>query len=244
MNLRNIIATAVGIVFVHYAIKILREKALENRDINSWLYFSYHFHNNLRFLSPQTNWIFSIMPGQIRDEFIELLKLLEKLHPKTLMEIGTANGGTLFGLTRVSNQDATIISVDLYGGPFGGGYPGWKIPFYKAFASPNQKTHLIRENSHLPNTRYMIETILDERTLNFLFIDGDHTYEGVKKDFEMYAPLVSKGGVIAFHDIVPGPKEYAGEVNKFWLEIRDKYKHLEIVKDWNQGGFGIGVIYM
>ena len=34
-----------------------------------------------------------------------------------------------------------------------------------------------------------------------LFIDGDHSYEGVKKDFEMWSPFVVKGGLIAFHDV-------------------------------------------
>jgi hypothetical protein len=33
-----------------------------------------------------------------------------------------------------------------------------------------------------------------------LFIDGDHRYEGVRRDFEMYSPLVGAGGLIAFHD--------------------------------------------
>jgi len=45
---------------------------------------------------------------------------------------------------------------------------------------------------------------------DFLFIDGDHTYEGVEGDFEMYSPLVRRGGIIAFHDIVPGPPENVG----------------------------------
>jgi hypothetical protein len=48
-----------------------------------------------------------------------------------------------------------------------------------------------------------------------LFIDGDHTYEGVRRDFEMYSPLVRKGGIIAFHDIYPGPEESVGGVPKF-----------------------------
>jgi hypothetical protein len=39
------------------------------------------------------------------------------------LEIGTARGGTLFFLTRLASPHATIVSVDLPGGPFGGGYP-------------------------------------------------------------------------------------------------------------------------
>lgn len=80
--------------------------------------------------------------------------------------------------------------------------------------------------------------------MDFLFIDGDHTYEGVKKDFEMYSSLVRRGGLIAFHDIVPHPLETGCEVNKFWNEIKYFYKYIEIVRDWNQGWAGIGVLYV
>ena len=60
----------------------------------------------------------------------------------------------------------------------------------------------------------------------------------------MYSPLVKKGGIIAFHDVVPGPPENVSGVPEFWNGIKNKYKHLEIVKDPNQGGYGIGVIFV
>jgi len=58
----------------------------------------------------------------------------------------------------------------------------------------------------------------------------------------MYSKLVRANGVIALHDIIPHPPETKFEVNKFWLEIKDKYKYLEIVKSWSQKWVGIGVI--
>ena len=36
--------------------------------------------------------------------------------------------------------------------------------------------------------------------ISFLYIDGDHTYEGVKSDFELWEPKVKIGGTIGFHD--------------------------------------------
>jgi predicted O-methyltransferase YrrM len=90
----------------------------------------------------------------------------------------------------------------------------------------------------------MVENILKGRKLDFLFIDGDHRYEGVKMDFEMYGKLVGKGGIIAFHDICPHPPQTGCEVNKFWCEIKNRYEHIEIIKDWKQGWAGIGVIYV
>lgn len=40
--------------------------------------------------------------------------------------------------------------------------------------------------------------------IKFLWIDGDHSYEGAKADFELYFPFVVEGGVIAFHDSTQG----------------------------------------
>lgn len=54
--------------------------------------------------------------------------------------------------------------------------------------------HLIRADSHKQETFEKVEKILNGRKIGFLFIDGDHTYEGVKKDFEMYNKLAVEGG--------------------------------------------------
>ena len=184
-------------------------------------------------------------PIQIKWEVKKLLEILARIKPRCILEIGTARGGTLFSWTRVASDDALIISVDLPGGPFGGGYPILKGLTYKFFARGNQKIVLIRGDSHDIKTLEKVKKILGDKKLDFLFIDGDHSYEGVKRDFEMYAPLVREGGIIAFHDIVPGPSEYVGGVPKFWQELKEKFggKVLEIVYDWSQGGYGIGVIF-
>jgi len=210
-----------------------------------WKIKRVNFNSIEKLVDFSFNWLGGLIrPMQVREEIIELLKLLSEIKPKVILEIGTANGGTLFLFSRVASSDATIISIDLPGGEFGGGYPDWKIPLYKAFARENQQIYLIRADSHDPKTLEQVKKILNGRKVDFLFIDGDHTYEGVKKDFEMYSPLVRKGGIIAFHDIVSGPEENVGGVPKFWQELKSKDKEfLEIVKDWNQGGYGLGVIF-
>ena len=75
-----------------------------------------------------------------------------------------------------------------------------------------------------------------------MFIDGDHSYDGVKTDFEMYCPLIRKGGLMAFHDIAPRPKESPIQVNKFWNEIKKEFKYIEI-KNKGQGIAGIGILF-
>ncbi|MGC8981860.1 MAG: class I SAM-dependent methyltransferase [Minisyncoccia bacterium] len=209
----------------------LNLKQFNSQDVEEVFDFSWNFYKGL------------IKPLQIKEEFLELLKIFKELNPKFIMEIETAQGGSLFYFCKLARDDATIISIDLPEEPFGGGYPEWKIPIYQAFKKENQKLYLIREDSHKQETLEKVKEILNGNQLDFLFIDGDHSYEGVKKDFEMYSPLVKKGGIIAFHDITPkGIPELTGGVPKFWQEIKDNFRKKELIKDLEQEGYGIGVI--
>ena len=60
---------------------------------------------------------------------------------------------------------------------------------------------MIHGSSHDEELKQLVKDKLDNTKLDFLFIDGDHTYEGVKQDFEMYKEFVKPGGWIGFHDI-------------------------------------------
>jgi cephalosporin hydroxylase len=181
---------------------------------------------------------------QVRSELTVLGRILIELRPKRALEIGTAHGGTLFFLTRIAGQEATIISVDLPGGRFGGGYGPWRRRIYQRFAQRGQRLRLLQCDSHSPATRERVEAALGGKPLDYLFIDGDHTYDGVKKDFELYSPLVRSGGVIAFHDIAEHPPATGCEVSAFWNQVKSHYRHLEIIENRNQGWAGIGVLYV
>jgi cephalosporin hydroxylase len=179
------------------------------------------------------------------EEIKKLLLILDKVKPKVILEIGTARGGTLFLFSNIAHEEAILISVDLY-------QTIEKRILFRYIKKEKQKIFLIQGDSHSIETLRKIEEILKGRKVDFLFIDGDHSYEGVKKDFEMYSPLVRKGGIIAFHDIIPDyytrygikTSTWAGWVYKFWNEIKEKYENLEIVKDREQNGFGIGVLFV
>jgi predicted O-methyltransferase YrrM len=78
--------------------------------------------------------------------------------------------------------------------------------------------------------------------VDLLFINGDHSNDGVKMDFERFSPLVTAGGIVVFPDIVPGAEASMGGVPRFWWELKKDRRHLEFVKSWQQGGWGIGVL--
>jgi predicted O-methyltransferase YrrM len=185
-----------------------------------------------------------IMMTQVRSEIVELAKILQGAPPRRSLEIGTAYGGTLFLLCNLSAPDSHIISVDLPGGEFGGGYPSRKIPLFRRFPRNGQQLHLIRGDSHAPETKERVLRNLAGDRLDYLFIDGDHTYAGVKQDFEMYSPLIRSGGIVAFHDIAENPRDTRCEVATFWNEIKPQYPHREIIESPSQGWAGIGVLFI
>jgi predicted O-methyltransferase YrrM len=180
-------------------------------------------------------------------ELAPLLGLLRRRSPQVVVEIGTARGGTLYAWCQVAAPNALLVSIDLPGGLFGGGYTGDDVSTFRAYGRPEQRLHFIRADSHASETRSMLETILNGGHVDFLMIDGDHTYDGVRRDFEMYAPLVGQGNPIAFHDTLPHPEGSSCEVERFWNEIRSEYSHTEFVDLGSdplapQYG-GIGVLY-
>lgn len=182
-----------------------------------------------------------ILIAQVRSEIAQLAKLLQELAPKRSLEIGTNYGGTLFLLCALSPPDAKIISVDLPSGPFGGGYPRRKATLFRKFPRGKQELHLIRADSHSPNAYRQVLEILNGKQLDYLFLDADHTYGGVKQDFQMYAPLVRSGGIVAFHDITTYKRPSECEVERFWCEIKQHYPHREIIEGTTEGAFPIAV---
>jgi len=184
-----------------------------------------------------------IEPRQNTFEIEALFRAVLELSPKRVLEIGTARGGTLYLWTQAASADATIVSIDLPGGAFGGAYPACRIPFYQSFARPGQHLHLLRADSHAPQTLLQVQSIFGSEPADFAFIDGDHAYDGVKSDFQLYGPLVRPGGIIALHDISPRPDSPDIEVDRFWRELKGRCQTEEIVAPRDMGRpIGIGIV--
>jgi predicted O-methyltransferase YrrM len=199
-------------------------------DVDSLLDFSGQFCGGL------------ISSMQVRSEIKSTLEMVGELRPRTVLEIGTARGGTLFLWTRVAAEDAHFVSLDLPRGKFGGGYAWWRSPVYRSFATGKQTLHLLRGDSHQTAALNQTKKLLQGRPVDLLFIDAGHTYEDVRLDFSMYSPLVRPNGLIVFHDIAVHPKETGCDVHRFWSEVKREYDSGEFIEDPNQGWAGIGYL--
>lgn len=210
--------------------------------------------------------VYQVEAMQLREEIASLSELVADQDPDIVMEIGTHNGGTFYIWSRCFASASQFVSLDLPGGRFGGGYQQRKTRIYESFA-PSKSTEFVRADSHDEGTLERISDILQGQ-IDFLFIDGDHTYEGVKSDFEMYKPLVSDDGIIALHDIVEHPNteqevydriDESGiedrhiywteshpdcNVHQFWSELTEKYETSEFISHPMQTWGGIGVVHL
>ncbi len=179
---------------------------------------------------------------QRKNEFCSFIEFLNKHKISVIVEIGTADSGTHLLLSQLVYSQKTMVAIDL------------EIRNRKSLSainSNNDNRLYIEGSSHSGETHSQLLSILKNKKIDLLFIDGDHSYEGVKKDFELYKSSVSKNGIIAFHDIVPDSfsrtgiktSSYVGEVPKFWNEIKKNYNYKEFIESDDQDGCGIGIIY-
>ncbi|MDY7000284.1 MAG: class I SAM-dependent methyltransferase [Thermodesulfobacteriota bacterium] len=71
-----------------------------------------------------------------------------------------------------------------------------------------------------------------DKKIRLLFIDGEHTYEGVKNDFEAWSKFVVPAGIIAFHDYgnphFPGVKKFYSELMNSTDEYRDSFQVVKL----------------
>jgi len=166
---------------------------------------------------------------------IENLQLTIANHkPKIILEIGTANGGTLARWLEIPSVEI-VISIDYPIGIHGGqGYEERTYVISDALEQANltnKQFFAINGNSKHPYLVDRLREILNGRKIDFLFIDGDHTYEGVKGDFVIYKEFLNDNSIVGFHDILDSEfhSEYDCFVSKLWLELKETYESTEFM---------------
>jgi cephalosporin hydroxylase len=155
---------------------------------------------------------------QYPNQFSKYLCLLQKHSISSYIEIGCRWGGTFILTTeylkRFNNVEKSV-AVDIISSP---------VEDYCDF---NSETTFMKSNSQSEEFKdYMKNKFFD-----IIFIDGDHSYAGVKNDYEISK---ESGKIFVFHDIV---NDECGGVVHFWNELKEKekekYDFFEFTEQYN-----------
>ena len=120
--------------------------------------------------------------------------LVKRLKPKVTVELGVDYGYSLFTLAK--DNPGQVYGIDLFEGDEHAGARESdqynKVLDFKARHSLDH-VHIIRDSFENQAENWT-------QLIDILHIDGLHTYEAVKRDFENWAPYMRKTGIILFHD--------------------------------------------
>lgn len=121
---------------------------------------------------------------------------------RMLAEVGVWHGVTTTRLRAAMAPDGVLFAIDPY--PVGrlGFSMQQRIARSEVARVPNGRIEFVRSTG--AEAARSLASIA-AGALEFLFIDGDHSYEGLQADWEGWGGLVAAGGVIALHDSRPTP---------------------------------------
>jgi hypothetical protein len=163
--------------------------------------------------------------------------LIRNFKPKVIVELGTHKGTSFFSFCQAAKDgkfECELNAVDTWNGDKQAGFYDdsvWNdVNEIKKQYYPNLNTNLLRMTFD-----EAVKTFKDN-TIDILHIDGLHTYEAVKHDFENWFEKVKNGGLILFHDIVEKHDDFG--VYKLWDELKEKHKTIEF-----HHSHGLGVLF-
>ena len=155
---------------------------------------------------------------QYPNQLAPYLQLLSGLSVQSYMEIGVRWGGNFMLTVEYLKRFNTVsrgVAIDLYESPLARHY---------CQRTPNMEFHQLNSQSST------FRRFLEGRTFDAIFIDGDHSYAGVKTDF---LSVVGKARIYIFHDIVSTP---CPGVAKFWSELKatEQYETHEFIEQYDE----------
>jgi predicted O-methyltransferase YrrM len=151
---------------------------------------------------------------QVPDEFADFIfdVLQSELKVENYLEIGAAQGGTTYLISHLLKPKNIVLVDD---------------NLHAKHKTRQQTLEGITRREIIGNSRDadVIAEVKDK--YDMIFIDGDHSFYGVKTDAENYLPMLNVGGLVAFHDSMHDG-ECAGDafvpwgVKKYVTELKEK----------------------
>lgn len=167
--------------------------------------------------------------------------LVDRLRPRTIVELGTFSGVSYCAFCQAVKElglTSRCYAIDTWEGDPQTGFFGSDV-------LDDLKQH---HDSLYSGFSTLIQSTFDEAvshfadsTIDLLHIDGYHTYDIVKHDFDTWLPKLSSRGVILMHDINVRERDFG--VWKLWRELKLRYPHFELIHEHGLGLLAVGDTY-
>ena len=160
--------------------------------------------------------------------------LIKTCKPKIIVELGVHNGFSYFSFCQTVHDyklKTKCFGIDHWKGDLHASFYDEKV--YKEVLEQNKKYYYFSElikkdfNSALADFK--------NHSIDFLHIDGYHTYDAVKSDFINWLPKCKKDALILFHDVNEFKDDFG--VYKFFNELKQSYSHFT-----SPHAHGLGII--
>ena len=166
---------------------------------------------------------------QVAWEHAQMMRLFDARQPRCILEVGSLTGGTLRYWIEHTPPGSMVVSVDDQARD--------SELWHQWALESGVRLRVIRGDSHNDLTITQARTYAP---YDWVFIDADHTYDGVASDWQFYGGMVKPGGIVALHDIV---KRNGYGVHRLWRSLQAHgYVTQEIIAQ--SSWCGIGIIYV
>lgn len=163
--------------------------------------------------------------------------LIELQSPRLVVELGTHWGVSYCAFCQAvaeTGVEASCYAVDTWAGDAHTGLYGGDV--YE-----NLKAHHKQYESFSQLLRMTFDKALQQvpdGSVDLLHIDGLHTYEAVKRDYNTWLPKMSDRGIILFHDTVVTERDYG--VHQLWRELTPSSPHFNFEHSSGLGVLAVG----
>jgi GT2 family glycosyltransferase len=164
--------------------------------------------------------------------------LVETLAPHTVVELGTMTGNSFAAFAQgiqTLGLDSACYAVDTWKGDPHTGFFGEEV--FEEWSAFHDR-HFGAFSRIVRSTFDEALTKFEDGGIDLLHIDGFHTYEAVRHDFESWLPKLSTKAVVLLHDINVRERDFG--VWQLWEELKDRYPSFGFLHGHGLGIVGVG----